>query len=328
MLRFMFRRILFMLPTLFLVSLISFAVIQAPPGDYVTSYVASLKEHGQTVDMAAVAALRARYGVDQSFAVQYLKWLRNLSTGDLGTSMQWNQPVKKLILDRLPYSLLISLGSLLFVYILGILIGMYSATHQYSVLDYLIAFIIFIGLATPSFLFALILLWLVFVNTGDATIGLFSREYMMAPWSLDRVVDLLKHLWIPALIVGTAGTAELVRTMRANLLDELPKPYVMVAWAKGLPKQRLLYKYPLRIALNPVISTIGYTLPSLVTGEVLVSIVLGLPTLGPIFLQALLVQDMYLAGSIVFILTLLTLIGTLISDILLAWIDPRIRDAI
>lgn len=328
MTKFIVRRFLLMIPTLILVSFVSFVVIQAPPGDYVSSYVATLKERGEVVDMETVAALRSRYGVDQPFLVQYFKWIRNLLRGDLGSSMQWNEPVKKIVLERLPYSLLISLSSLVVVYVLGVLIGMYSATHQYSLADYSFTFIGFIGLAIPEFLFALILLWVIFVNTGEAAIGLFSAEYRTAPWSLAKIVDLLKHLWVPAIIVGTAGTAGLIRTMRANLLDELPKPYVMVAWAKGLPRHKVLYKYPFRIAINPVISTIGWMLPELITGEVLVSLVMGIPTLAPMFLQALLMQDMYLAGSIVFILAVVTVVGTLLSDVLLAWLDPRIREAI
>lgn len=325
MLHFIGRRFLLVIPTLLIVSVLSFLIIQAPPGDFVSSYVARLEERGEIIDQEIIDALRQRYGVNQPVYVQYGKWIMNLFRGDLGTSMDWGQPVKTLIAERLPYSILISLSSLIFVYVVAIPIGMLSATRQYSIADYFFTFVAFIGLAIPNFLFALVLLWLYFVNTGKVVVGLFSPEYMMARWSIARVIDLLKHIWIPAVIVGTAGTAGLVRTMRANLLDELQKPYVMVARARGVPRTKLLYKYPFRIAINPVISTIGWVLPRLVTGEVLVSLVLGLPTLAPIFLKSLQMQDMYLAGSIVFILTLLTLVGTLISDILLGWVDPRIR---
>ena len=325
MLRFIGRRFLLILPTLFLVSIISFLVIQAPPGDYVSSYVARLEERGEIIDQEIIEALRVRYGVNEPVFIQYGKWLFNLLRGDLGTSFDWGQPVKTLVAERLPFSLLISITSLIFVYVVSIPIGMLSAVRQYSVADYFFTFIAFVGLAIPNFLFALILLWIYFVNTGKVVVGLFSPEYIMAAWSFAKLWDLLKHLWIPAMIVGTAGTAGMVRTMRANMLDELQKPYVMVARAKGVPQTRLLYKYPFRIAIKPVISTIGWTLPTLVTGEVLVSLVLGIPTLAPIFLKSLQMQDMYLAGSIVFILTLLTLVGTLVSDILLGWVDPRIR---
>lgn len=242
--------------------------------------------------------------------------------------MLWDRPVTVLIWDRLPWSFLIAFSSLIFVYLVGIPIGMVSATRQYSVRDYIFTFIGFIGLAVPNFLFALVLLWFVFVHTGEAALGLFSAEYAIAPWSLSRFWDLLQHLWIPAVIVGTAGTAGLIRIMRANLLDELQKPYVMVARAKGLTERRMLYKYPFRLALNPVMSTIGWTLPGLVSGEIFVSLVLGLPTVAPLFLESLFNQDMFLAGSIIMILSTLTVFGTLISDLLLAWSDPRIREAV
>ncbi len=328
MLTFIMRRILLMIPTVIIVSVISFVIIQAPPGDYVTAYVAQLEASDEIIDQERIEALRARYGVTQPLYIQYFKWARNILRGDLGMSMQWNQPVSTLIRNRLPWSILISSLAFLFVYAIGIPIGMLSATRQYSIRDYVFTLIGFIGLAIPNFLFALILLWLYFVYTGHAAMGLFSVEFQTAAWSFAKFVDLLKHLWMPGLIVGTAGTASLIRVMRANILDELRKQYVITARAKGLSERKMLYKYPFRVAINPVISTIGWTLPSLVSGELLVSLVLGIPTLAPIFLSSLLMQDMYLAGSIVFILSLLTVIGTLISDILLAWVDPRIRESI
>ncbi len=328
MLPFILRRILLMIPTLAVVSLISFAIIEAPPGDYMDAYVDRLTAQMGTVDQSEIEALRDRYGLDQPWHVRYWRWISGVMQGDLGRSMQWNQPVSKLIATRLPWSLAVSVSSLLLVYIISIPIGIYSASRQYSPGDYVATLVGFLGLATPDFLLALIFLWLYFLGTGNVAVGLFSDEYMTAPWSFAKFLDLMSHIWLPALIVGTSGTAGLIRVMRANLLDELQKPYVMVARAKGLKEGRVLVKYPLRIAMNPVASTIGWTLPALVNGELLVSMVLGLPTLAPLFVSALLSQDMFLAGSVVFILSILTLIGTLISDIVLAWLDPRIREAI
>ena len=251
-----------------------------------------------------------------------------LLRGDLGRSLQWNRPVAKLIAERLPWSITISFVAFVLVYLIGIPFGAIAATRQHTVADYAVTVIGFVGLAIPNFLFALILLWLIFVHTGNVAVGLFSPEFERAPWSIAKLLDLLQHLWVPAIIVGTAGTAGLIRVMRANLLDELHKPYVMVARAKGLSEQRVLYKYPFRVAINPVVSTIGWTLPQMVNGELLTSLVLNLPTLAPIFLGALLSEDMFLAGSIVFILSTLTVFGTLLSDILLGWVDPRIRESI
>jgi peptide/nickel transport system permease protein len=246
----------------------------------------------------------------------------------MGRSLEWNQPVTRLIASRLPWSLAVSFASFLLAYAIAIPIGLYSATNKYSLGDYALTVIGFIGLATPNFLLALIILWYYFVATGQVAVGLFSTEYVMAPWSFAKFVDLLQHIWLPAIVVGTSGTAGLIRIMRANLLDELERPYVMVARSKGLSETKMLLKYPFRIAINPVVSTIGWTLPALVNGELLASLVLGLPTIAPLFVGSLLSQDMFLAGSIVLILSTLTLIGTLISDILLAWLDPRIRGAI
>jgi peptide/nickel transport system permease protein len=317
-----------MIPTVIAITVLSFIIIQAPPGDYLDAYVAQLRALDQIIDDAEVESLRIRYGLGQPMYVQYFKWIGGLLRGDLGRSMQWNQPVSRVLAERLPWSVLISLVSLLFVYAVAIPIGTTSATHQYSIRDYVFTFFGFIGIAIPNFLFALILLYLYFVYTGDVVLGLFSPQFQYAPWSLAKFLDMLQHLWMPAVIIGTAGTCGLIRVMRANLLDELQKPYVLVARAKGLTKRRVLYKYPFRIAINPVVSTIGWVLPALVSGEVFVSLVLGLPTIGPVLFQSLLSQDMWLAGSIVFILSVLTVIGTLISDILLAWLDPRIKESI
>ena len=328
MIRYIGRRFLLMFPTLVAISILSFIIIEAPPGDFLDSYIANLESFGQVVDPAQIEGLRIRYGLGQPVYVRYFKWVWGLLHGDLGRSLEWNQPVARLIAQRLPWSVSISLVAFIFVYAVGIPIGTLSATHQYSIRDYFFTFVGFIGIAIPNFLFALILLWFYFVFSGNVVLGLFSSQFQLAPWSLAKFVDLLKHLWMPAIIVGTAGTCGLIRVMRANLLDELQKPYVMVARAKGLTERKLLYKYPFRIAINPVVSTIGWTLPGLVSGELLVSLVLGIPTIAPLFLASLMSQDMFLAGSIIFILSFLTVIGTLISDILLAWVDPRIKESI
>jgi peptide/nickel transport system permease protein len=328
MLLFIMRRILLMIPTLIVISMISFAIIEAPPGDYMDTYVERLISQQQAVDPTQIEALRLRYGLDQPTYVRYIRWVRNLLRGDMGRSLEWNQPVTKLIADRLPMSLAVSLASFLLAYALAIPIGLYSATNKYSLGDYTLTVIGFIGLATPNFLLALVILWYYFVATGNVAVGLFSPEYVIAPWSFGKFIDLLKHIWLPAIVVGTAGTAGLIRVMRANLLDELERPYVMVARSKGLSETKMLIKYPFRIAINPVVSTIGWTLPALVNGELLASLVLGLPTIAPLFVGSLLSQDMFLAGSIVMILSMLTLVGTLVSDILLAWLDPCIRGAI
>ena len=328
MIVFIIRRIFLAIPTLFVISIVSFLIIELPPGDFVTATVAAAREDGIIFDEGAVAAMRARYGIDQPIIVQYMKWLRNLGSGDLGVSFQWRKPIGQLVAERLPWTLLLSTLSLFFIYIVAIPIGVFAATHQYSVGDYVATFFGFIGLATPNFLLALLFLWVFFLISGNAVVGLFSREYLSAAWSIGKFFDLLKHLIAPIIVIGTAGTAGLIRVMRANLLDEFKKQYVVVARAKGLDERTLLFRYPVRIAANPIFSTIGWTLPGLVNGELLTSLVLGLPTLAPIFLQSLLNEDMYLAGSIVFILSTLTVIGTLISDLILAWSDPRIRDAV
>ncbi len=328
MARFIGWRLLVMIPTLIIISVVGFIIIQAPPGDYVTSYVAVRESRGEMVEPELVDALRASFGLDRPIHVQYWRWLTNLVQGRLGYAMQLKEPVTQVIAARLPASISISLFSLIIVYVIGVPIGILSATRQYSAADYVFTVIGFLGVATPNFLFALVMLWLLFLWTGNVAVGLYSPEFQNAPFSLAKVLDLLGHIWIPALVVATAGTAELIRTMRANLLDELHRPYVIVARARGVGPTKLLYKYPLRIAFNPVISTVGWTLPALVEGEVLVSLVLGLPTLAPVLLRSLQQQDMFLAASIVMILALLTLVGTLLSDILLAVVDPRIREAV
>ncbi len=331
MLKYIVRRLLIMIPTLIAISIISFTIIQLPPGDFVTTYLRSLEAAGGSFGMpdeAIVESLRVRYGLGQPVYIQYFKWMWRLLHGDFGRSMYYGKQINVIIAERIPWSIVISLFSFIFVYLVGIPIGTLSAIHQYSIRDYFFTLAGFIGIAIPNFLFALVLLWFYFVYTGNVALGLFSREFVMASWSLAKFWDLLKHLWIPIIVIGTAGTCGLIRIMRANLLDELKKSYVTVARAKGLSERKLLYKYPFRVALNPIISTIGWMLPAIVNGELLASWVLGIPTLAPVFLTSLLQQDMFLAGSIVIILIFLTVIGTLILDILLTWVDPRIRESI
>ncbi|MEZ4736895.1 MAG: ABC transporter permease [Caldilineaceae bacterium] len=326
MLQFILRRLVFLIPTLIAISLVMFVIIQLPPGDYLTTLVAAMASQGENVDQAALVALKERYGLGQPVYVQYWKWISSiLLHGDFGRSFAYNLPVSSLIWERLALTMVLSICSLFFVWIVAFPVGVYSAVRQYSVGDYVATLLGFIGVAVPNFLLALVLMYIAFKYFNQSVGGLFSPEYQEAPWNWDKVLDLLSHLWIPIIIVGTEGTAGLIRIMRANLLDELRKPYVVTARAKGLPEWKLLLKYPVRIALNPFISTVGWVLPGLVSGSAIVSIVLSLPTTGPILLRALLSQDMYLAGSFLLMLSVLTVIGTLLSDLLLAWLDPRIR---
>ena len=325
MLALIIRRVLWMIPTLFIISILSFTIIQLPPGDYLTSYISALEETGETVNQEQVADLRARYNLDAPFHIQYLHWLGGLLTGDLGMSFEWNKPVTDLIGERLLLTVIISTVTLAFTWALAIPIGIVSAVRQYSIWDYIFTFLGFFGLAMPGFLLALILMFVGYRVFDVSAGGLFSPEFESAQWSWARVVDLFAHLWIPVLIIGLSGTAGLIRVMRGNLLDELHKLYVVAARAKGVSPLKLLLKYPVRVALNPLISTVGWLLPSIVSGAIIVSVVLGLPTIGPLLLRALMNQDMYLAGSMVMILSTLTVIGTLISDLLLLWLDPRIR---
>lgn len=325
MLQYIARRIVMMIPTLILVSIVSFAIIQLPPGDYLTSYITQLSSMGDLVDESAIQALKDRYGLGQPIYVQYLRWVTNMLQGDFGQSMEWNRPVWGLLWERLPLTFVLSLATLLLTWIIAFPIGVYSAVKQYSVGDYIATFLGFLGLATPDFLLALILMWIFFAFFGQSVGGLFSPDFQGVPWSLAKIWDLMKHLVVPMAILGASGTASLIRIMRANLLDELHKPYVVTARSKGLSEPRLLLKYPVRAALNPFISTAGWYLPALVSGSTIVAVVLNLPITGPLLLRALMSQDMYLAGSFIFMLSTLTILGTLISDILLAWLDPRIR---
>jgi peptide/nickel transport system permease protein len=319
------RRFSYMVVVLVLVSVIAFIIIQIPPGDYVSTYQARLKNQGMVLLDSDLAALRAQYGLDSPIYVQYFKWVGNMLHGNLGMSLSWNKPVNELLFERLPLTVALSLLSLIFTFVFAILIGIYSATHQYSFGDYLFTAVGFIGLATPSFLLALVLM-MIFYRFFNISIGsLFSEEYRLAAWSMAKFLDMLKHLIIPIVVMSTAGSAGLIRVMRGCLLDELQKQYVVTARAKGVKERTLLFRYPVRVAVNPIISTIGWVLPEIISGGVIVSIVLNIPTIGPLLFTALLNQDMYLSGSAVMILTFLTVIGTFISDILLIIVDPRIR---
>ncbi len=325
MLQFLLKRLLLLIPTLIGISIVAFFVIELPPGDYLTAYVANLAAGGDTVDQEQLEALRRQYGLDKPLVSRYFWWLGKFIRGDMGMSFEWNKPVNELIWERLALTFVISLATLIFTQVIGFVVGVYSATHQYSFFDYLFTALGFIGLGIPNFLIALVIMWYAFANFGISLSGLFSQEYQSAPWSWAKVVDMLGHLWLPMIILGVSGTAGMIRTMRANLLDELRKPYVTTARAKGLTERKLLLKYPVRVALNPFVSTIGWALPGLVSGSTIVSVVLSLPTTGPLLLRALMNQDMYLAASFLMMLSILTVIGTLISDLLLAWVDPRIR---
>ena len=322
---FILKRLLIIPFLLLIFSVISFVLIQAPPGDFLTSYIAELAQGGSTIDQAQIDALRRQYGLDQPVYVQYFLWVGNLLQGDLGVSLEWRRANVELIGERLLLTLALTTASLIFTWAVAIPIGILSATRQYSLLDYFFTVLNYIGLATPNFLLALVLMWIAFDRFGVTVTGLFSPEYAQAPWSWGRFVNLLQHLWLPMIVLGVAGTAQIARVVRANLLDELSKPYSEMARAKGLPEWKLVLKYPTRVAIAPVISTLGWYVPQLLSGGLVVSVVMSLPTIGPLLLRALIGQDMYLAGTIILIFCVLTVIGTLISDILLAVLDPRIR---
>ncbi len=328
MAKYILKRLFYVIPTMFIISIVVFVTIQLPPGDYVTQMIESMRNQtgGTTWSPEFEAAMRDRYGLNEPMPVQYSKWIGNIILhGDFGYSFQNSEPSQRIIWDRMGMTLVVSLSAFVFTWMIALPIGVLSAVKQYSLADYFFSFLGFIGLATPGFLIALVLMFLAFKYGNVSLSGLFSQEFENAPWSFERVLDLIKHLWIPMIIIGVAGTAGLIRIMRANLLDELHKPYVETARAKGLPEWKLLIKYPLRAAMNPFVSTIGWSLPALIAGEAIVSIVLNLPTTGPVLLNSLLQQDMFVAAGFLMLLSLLTIIGTLISDLLLAWLDPRIQ---
>ncbi len=325
MVAFLTRRLLLGLLTIGLISILSFAIIQLPPGDFVDAYVAQLASSGSSVSAEEAAAMRKLYGLGQPIYIQYFKWISRVVVGDFGESMEWRRPVVEVIGDRIWLTLLLSVAALLLTWGLALPIGIYSAVRQYSWGDYAFTLLGFVGIAVPNFLLALIILYFSFTLLGANVGGLFSAEYALAPWSLGRAWDLAKHVPLPALILALGGTAQLIRIMRANLLDELRRPYVVTARAKGLPERRVILKYPVRAALNPFASNIAYLFPYLVSGSIIVSIVLGLPTVGPLLVKSLVAQDMFLAGTIVLLLGVLTVIGTFISDLVLMWVDPRLR---
>jgi len=325
MTRYILRRLVLLPLLMAIYSFVIFAIIQAPPGDFLTAYVATLASSGSSLSAEQVAAMRAQYGLDQPFFVQYLLWLQHLLHGDFGLSLEYQRPNADLISELLGLTMALALFSFVLTWALAVPAGIYSATHPRSLGDHVLTVINYVGVATPNFMLALILMWVAFAYFDINVSGLYSPEYVDAPWSFAKFVDLLAHLWLPSLVLGIAGTARLSRIMRANLLDELNKPYVVTARAKGMKEWRLVLRYPVRLALNPLVSTIGWYLPLLFSGSLIVATVMNLPNIGPLLLRSLVNQDMYLAGGILLIYSFLTIVGTLLSDILLALIDPRIR---
>ncbi|MGH7860704.1 MAG: ABC transporter permease [Candidatus Dormibacteraceae bacterium] len=325
MLAYLAKRFLLAILTVWAVTALSFIIIRLPPGDYVTSYIAEQQAMGNVISDAEATNLRDQYGLNDPLYVQYGKWMGRMLTGDFGESFEWREPVMNVIGDRLWLTVILSVAAVFFTWIIAIPIGIYSAVRQYSLGDYVFTFFGFAGVAIPGFLLALVLMYLGFKYLNMDVGGLFSQQYSQAPWSLAKAWDLAKHLPLPAIVLGLEGTAVSIRIIRANLLDELRKPYVVTARAKGLSEARLILKYPVRLAMNPFVSTVGYIFPYIVSGSIIVSLVLSLPTVGPVLLQALLAQDQYLAGTIILMLGVMTVIGTLISDFLLMILDPRIR---
>ena len=325
MLRYTVHRLFVMVPTLLAISVMVFVIIQLPPGDYLTTYIDELISQGETVSADRIEFLRQQYGFDKHPVEQYFVWVFGLLQGDFGFSFEHNLPVADIIGDRILLTFVVSFSTIVFTWVVSFIIGTYSAVYQYSLGDYALSFVGFVGLATPNFLLALVLLWLANVYFGTSIGGLMDPNYLDQPWSWGKALSVLEHLWIPVVVIGTSGTAGMIRRLRANLLDELHKQYVVTARAKGLHPFKILIKYPLRMALNPFVADIGNLLPQVISGAAIVSVVLSLPTTGPMLLRALQSQDMYLAGSFLMMLALLTVFGTLLSDIALALLDPRIR---
>lgn len=325
MTRYILQR-LALLPLLMVIySFVIFAIIQAPPGDFLTAYVATLSSSGSSISADQIAALRHQYGLDQPFIVQYALWMKNLFHGDFGLSLEYQRPNADLIGEQIGLTIALALFSFVLTWVIAVPAGIYSATHPRSLGDHVLTVINYVGVAVPNFMLALVLMWIAFAYFDISITGLYSPEFVDAGWSFARVWDLLGHIWLPALVLGIAGTARLSRIMRANLLDELNKPYVVTARAKGMKEWRLVLRYPVRLAFNPLVSTIGWYLPALFSGSLIVATVMNLPNIGPLLLRALINQDMYLAGGILLIYSFLTIVGTLLSDVLLALIDPRIR---
>ena len=325
MLGYTVHRVLIMIPTLLAISLITFVIIQLPPGDYLTTYIAELQSQGESVNVAKIEFLREQYDLDKPLWQQYFLWLFGMLEGNFGYSFEFNLPVTEVVGDRLLLSFIVSFSTIMFTWIVSFPIGVYSATHQYSWADHSLTFVGFLGLATPNFLLALVLLYFANVFFGTSIGGLMDPQYLEEPWTWGKAGSVLEHLWVPVVVIGTSGTAGMIRRLRANLLDELRKQYVITGRAKGLHPFKLLCKYPLRMSLNPFVADIGSLLPQVISGAAIVSVVLSLPTTGPMLLHALQSQDMYLAGSFLLFLAMLTVIGVFISDLLLALLDPRIR---
>ena len=325
MTRYILQRLALLPLLMVLYTFVIFAIIQAPPGDFLTAYVATLSSSGSSISAEQIAALRQQYGLDQPFAVQYVRWIEHLLHGDFGLSLEYQRPNADLISEQIGLTLALALFSFVLTWAIAVPAGIYSATHPRSLGDHVLTVINYVGVAVPNFMLALILMWVAFAYFDVSVTGLYSPEFVDAPWSFARVGDLLGHIWLPALVLGIAGTARLSRIMRANLLDELNKPYVVTARAKGMKEWRLVLRYPVRLAFNPLISTIGWYLPALFSGSLIVATVMNLPNIGPLLLRALINQDMYLAGGILLIYSFLTIVGTLLSDVLLALVDPRIR---
>jgi peptide/nickel transport system permease protein len=325
MLAYLIRRILYSIVLLTAVSIIGFAVIQLPPGDYLTMYVMELRARGDQSALNHLEELRARYGLDRPISVQYWIWITHFVQGDFGRSFKYQLSVGELLGQRLLLTVILTIATMFLTWVIAIPIGIYSATHQYSIADQIATTISFVGLGTPGFLLALILLFVSSFYFGQSVGGLFSPEFADAPWTVAKVMDLLKHLWVPALLTGVSGTAGLIRIMRANLLDTLGQPFVLAARAKGLRERVVIVKHAVRIAINPLISIMGMSLPEVISGATMVSIVLNLPTTGPLFVEALQYQDMFLAGTFLIFLTVMLVVGNLLADLALAWADPRIR---
>lgn len=325
MLRFFVRRLIYTAVTLFLVSLASFVIIQAAPGDYAEIYAAQKASTGAVISVEEIESVRRQLGLDQPWHIQYYRWISNAAHGDFGLSWAWKRPVGEVIAERLPLTLLLAFTTLLFMYAVSIPVGIYSAVRRYSFGDHAFSFLGYLGLAIPNFLLALVLMYLSQQHLGQSVGGLFSPGMERAPWGWPKIQDLLAHLVIPVIVLGTSGTAFLIRAMRAAVLDELDKMYVLSAKASGLSPMQLLLRYPVRIALNPIAATLGWRLTYVISGAPIVGVVLALPDMGPLFLNSLLAQDMYLAGALIFIYCALTIIGTFLSDLLLVALDPRIR---
>lgn len=325
MIAYIMKRLVGMIPTFMIISMITFVIVQLPPGDFVTSAQAEIASSGGGMDASAVEAMRIRYGLDQSIPVQYWRWVSGFPRGDFGYSLEWNAPVWDIIAGRLGWTLLLSGLALVFMWVVSIPIGIYSARNKYSLGDNVFSFLGFLGLSIPDFMLSL--MWLVFATMmlGISASGLYSSQMVDAPWSLAKFLDLLNHLWPPVVIMGVVGTAELIRIMRGNLLDILNQQYVTTARSKGLEEKVVVQKYAVRMAINPLISVLGMQIPKMISSSIIVGLVLSVPTVGPIFLRALITQDMYLAGAILLLMTVMLLIGNLLADIALAWVDPRIR---